>query len=132
MEPRLTPTNGLQPQPSAMPQHKVLVGAIAAMVSAMILAQMNRAGIEPPPEVQLGLPTVIGGLVSYYLPQPRHEVEAQITPDMIVPRVTNEIVKLANADPDNPTTAKVVDTLTSAVEAARDVATGAIPPPENS
>lgn len=49
----------------------------------------------------------------------------------IVSRVDNEVVKMANADPGNPTTAVVTSPMIARAAAQADIDSGAVPTPDN-
>ncbi len=70
------------------------------------------------PDAQAILAFAIGFVIAHVVPPSQQDV---------VSHVNNAIVKLANADPTNPTTAVVVDEASSNIAAAKDVAAGLVP-----
>lgn len=103
--------------PTWPPDRKIWAGGLASLVAWGILYGLGRAGVALPPELQAMLVPAVGYVISYVTPPSIRD---------IVTRVNNDIVKLANADQNNPTTAKVVSDHESVMVARTDIATGAV------
>jgi hypothetical protein len=83
------------------PDRNLLIGALAAAI-VWVLAQIARqAGWEFDTGMAMAAPVLVGYVLTYVIPQTKDEVAA---------KVDNEVVKIAQADPTNPTDiAKVID-----------------------
>lgn len=108
----------VSPTPTFPPDRKILAGGLASVLAWFVLFGAGKVGIAVDPVLQSILVPLIGYAISYLVPPSLRDV---------VSRVNNDIVKLANADPSNPTTAQVVTPALSRVVAAADVASGAVP-----
>lgn len=115
------------------PDKKIWAGGAAGIVAWIILSVLAHLGVDPQPlvdsltttlgaphlDLQASLAGLIALLVAHYT-----------TPSMqdVVAHVNNAVVKIANADPTNPTTAVVVPEATSDAAAKTDAKAGALPP----
>lgn len=112
------------------PDRKVYVGGLAGVLTWLILSvAQHLLGFDPQaflnsvigpgaPDVQLIVTGAITLLVAHFT-----------TPSIqdVVAHVNNAVVKLANADPANPTTAVVVTEAAADVAAKVDAIAGALP-----
>lgn len=107
---------------------KVVAGGVGGILAYAILMAVRWrtgldlnllvAGILPGVDLQSALALAIGTIV------------AQVTPPSlkdVLDRINNRMVEIATADPDNPTTAKIVPPHVAAAEADRQIAAGLIP-----
>lgn len=108
----------VSPTPTFPPDRKVWSGGLAGILTWLIIFGLGKAGVPLDPTLQSGLALVVGYAVSYFVPPSLRDV---------VSRVNNDIVKIANADQSNPTTAVVVRPAAALEAAKADVASGAIP-----
>lgn len=114
------PPSVISPTPTFPPDKKVWAGGLAGLTTWLIFFVAAKVGMPIDPSLQGLISLAIGYGVSYLVPPALHDV---------VDRVNNDIVKLANADPSNPTQAVVVDLATSKLATAKDIASGAVPVP---
>lgn len=133
LKPTVTPTTPVPNQPwfSWPPDRKVLAGGIAGLVAWILLSLLRHFtsfDLQPVLDTIFGMGTLdMQAVLSTAIAILIAHVTAPSVRD-IVKRVDNGIVTIANADPDNPTTAVVVDEETSDTVAERDLASGKIPP----
>jgi uncharacterized protein YacL len=107
------------PSISARPDRKVIVAAVGGVVVSVIMSLLKHyLGDALPPETITLVTALVTAALAYVVPNTRQEV---------ADRVTNPVIKLANADSANATTAKVVTSAESDQETAKDVASGVIP-----
>lgn len=109
------------PAPSSEwpPEKRLVYGTLTGMVSGVVLSVAKHyLGDALPTEVIAGVPVLVAAFLAWFIPMTQREVAS---------RLNNNIVKLANADQSNPTTAKVVSRAESVQVAAADVASGAVP-----
>lgn len=109
------------PSQNWFPDRNVLSGGLVAVASWTIIAVAGHYGLDVPISVQAAMPMVLGYVVTYLLPPSVRDVVA---------RVNDDIVKLAAADPNNPTSERtmVLPEATKVVAASAPVPTVAIPP----
>lgn len=112
------PPSVVSPTPTFPPDKKVWAGGLAGLATWLIFFVAAKVGMPIDPSLQGLISLAIGYGVSYLVPPALHDV---------VDRVNNDIVKLANADQTNPTTAIVVSRETSLAQAKVDVASGVVP-----
>lgn len=89
----------MAPSQSWLPDRNVLSGGIVAVAGWAIIAVAGHYGLDVPLPVQAAMPMVLGYVVTYLLPPSVRDV---------VSRVNDDIVKLAAADPNNPTSERTM------------------------
>lgn len=106
---------------SWFPDRNVLSGGLVALVGWIIVALAGYWGLDVPLTLQAMLPAVLGYVVTYLLPPSVRNVVA---------RVNDDIVRLAAADPSNPTSERtmVLPEATKVVAASTPAPTVASPP----
>lgn len=120
------------------PDRKVWAGGIGGIVAWIALSVLQHYGIDPQPTVDavtnvmsiisgtmvphIDAAAALAGIIAFGMAHyvPPAEMD-------IVIRVNNAIVKMANADPANPTTAAVVDEKASDAATKADLAAGVLP-----
>jgi hypothetical protein len=109
------------PSLSWVPDRNVLSGGVVAVASWAIIAVADHYGLDVPVTVQAFIPMVLGYVVTYLLPPSVRDV---------VSRVNDDIVRLAAADPNNPTSERtmVLPEATKVVAASVPAPTVATPP----
>jgi hypothetical protein len=109
------------PSQSLVPDRNVLSGGVVAVVGWLIISVANHYGLDVPFFVQAAMPMVLGYVVTYLLPPSVRDVVA---------RVNDDIVRLAAADPENPTSERtvVLPPATKIVAASTPAPTVATPP----
>lgn len=107
--------------PTLPPDRKVWAGGLVGIVTWAIMFAAAKAGHPIDLGLQALIPVVLGYIVSYVVPPSVRD---------IVKRVDNTIVRIANADQSNPTTAVIVDHATSKAAADADISMGLIVPPK--
>lgn len=109
------------PSQNWFPDRNVLSGGLVAVVSWAVIAIADHYGLNIPLFIQAAIPTFLGYIVTYILPPSVKDVVA---------RVNDDIVRLAAADPDNPTSERtmVLPETAKVVAASSSARTVAIPP----
>lgn len=115
------------------PDRKVWAAGAAGVLSWLLLSLLAHFGIDVQGVADVLSPFLLGqhidvagtlvGLITFAV---AHYTSPSIQD--VVDRVNNMIIRIANADPGNPTTAVVVDAQTSDEAAVRDMTAGLIPP----